>query len=254
MSSYKAIIIDDEPMLQKALQLQLKEHCPQVDVLACANSAKDGYDLITKEEPALIFLDISMPEESGFDLLDYFDTVSFEIIFVTAFNGYREKAIRQSAIDYLLKPVREEFLVPAVQRAIARIDDRKDLERYKILKENLKDFGSLNNKIKIPSTGEDKYVKVGNIIRCQGWQNCTKIFLLNGDVLGSSYSLGYYENLLLDYNFHRVHRSYLVNINEIESYKKKGALILSDRAEVPVSKKKRKAIQDLIIKHKATCL
>jgi len=139
--NYTALIIDDEPKLQKVLQLKLEKYCPQIQPLGCANNTKEGYTLIAQKQPDLLFLDISMPEETGFDLLDYFDTLSFEVIFVTGFGEFAIEALRLSAIDYLLKPVRTKLLVQAVQRAIDRIEERKDMERYKVLKHNLNNSG-----------------------------------------------------------------------------------------------------------------
>jgi len=248
MKTYNSIIIDDEPKLQKVLQLKLEKFCPQISVLACANNAKDSYALITRKQPDIIFLDISMPDETGFDLLDYFDSFSFEIIFVTGFSEYAIEALRLSAVDYLLKPVRTKLLVQAVKKAIYRIDERKDIERYKILKENLNNSGSHKNKIAIPGLDNYQFIEVANIIRCEGWDNYTKIHLANGEVLISSYSIGVIKDLLTNYNFYSTHKSHLINIDEIASYQKDGTLVLSDAAEVPVARRRRQEFVDTVIK------
>jgi len=166
MKKYTAIIIDDEPKLQKVLQIKLEKYCPQIEVLGCANNAKEGYTLITQKLPDLLFLDISMPDETGFDFLDYFDTFSFEIIFVTGFSEYAIEALRLSAVDYLLKPIQTKLLVQAVKKAINRIEERKDIERYKVLKHNLHNSGSSKNKIAIPGLDNYQFLEVANIIRC----------------------------------------------------------------------------------------
>jgi len=250
MKSLTSIIIDDEPKLQKVLQIKLEKFCPQIKVLACANNAKDGYALITQKQPDILFLDISMPEETGFDLLEYFDTFSFEIIFVTGFSEYAIEALRLSAVDYLLKPVRTKLLVQAVQRAIERINERKDIERYKVLKHNLNNKDSHKNKIAIPGLDNYQFVEVAKIIRCEGWENYTKIHLVNGEVLISSYAIGVIKDLLLNYNFYSTHKSYLINVDEIAAYQKDGTLVLTDGAEVPVARRRRQEFVDAIVKQK----
>jgi len=248
MKKYTTIIIDDEPKLQKVLQLKLEKYCPQIQVLGCANNAKAGYTLINQKKPDILFLDISMPEETGFELLDYFDTFTFEIIFATGFSEYAIEALRLSAVDYLLKPVRTKLLVQAVKRAIDRIEARADLKRYKVLKQNLNNSGSSKNKIAIPGLDNYQFVEVANIIRCEGWDNYTKIHLVNGEVLISSYAIGVIKDLLTSHNFYSTHKSHFINVDEIATYRKEGTLVLSDGSEVPVSRRKRKEFVDMVIK------
>lgn len=250
MKKYTAIIIDDEPKLQKVLQLKLEKYCPQIQVISYAKNAQEGYTLISQKQPDLLFLDISMPEETGFDLLDYFDTFSFEIIFVTGYGEYAIDALRLSAVDYLLKPVRTKLLVQAVQRAIDRIEERANIERYKVLKKNLNNTGSTKNKIAIPGLDNYQFIEVANILRCEGWDNYTKIHLANGEVLISSYTIGVIKDLLINHNFYSTHKSHLINVSEISTYQKDGTLILSDGAEVPISRRRRKEFVDVIIKQK----
>lgn len=246
MKNYSSIIIDDETKLQKGLKIQLENLCPQIEVLGCANNAKEGYTLITQKQPDLLFLDISMPGETGFDLLDYFETISFEIIFVTGFSEYIKDALRLSAVDYLEKPIKDEELEDAVKRAIDRIENRKDIERYKVLKDNLQNLGSSNNRIAVFFENEIQFVKVADIIRFEGWQNCTKIHLANAKVLNRSLSIGKFEDRLKNYNFYRVHRSHLINVDEIDTYRKEGFVVMSDSSEVPVANDRRKDFLDYI--------
>lgn len=193
-----------------------------------------------------------MPEETGFDLLDYFDTFSFEIIFATGYSKYAIEALRLSAVDYLLKPVRTKLLVQAVQKAIDRIDERQDIERYKVLKHNLNNSDSNKNKIAIPGLDNYQFVEVAKIIRCEGWDNYTKIHLVNGEILISSYAIGVIKDLLTNYNFYSAHKSHIINLDEIATYQKDGTLVLSNGAQVPVARRKRKEFVDGIIKNKAS--
>jgi len=220
MKNYSSIIIDDEVNIQEGLKIQLKNFCPQIKVLDCADDVKNGFALINQKKPDIIFLDISMPGETGFDLLEYFNPISFEIIFVTGYEEYAVKAHQQIALEYLLKPVDNKLLVQAVQRVTNRIDERKHA-----------------NRIAISFTDETHYVKVANIISCEGWKNYTKIHLKNGNVLNSAYSIGKYEDRLKSYNFRKVHKSYLINEDEVIKYlKNERVVIMSDDSRVPVSR------------------
>lgn len=253
MKNYTAIIIDDELKLQKVMQSKLEKHCPQINVLGLANSAKEAYKLISVHKPDLIFLDISMPEESGFDLLDYFESFSFEIIFVTGFSEYAIEALRLSAIDYLLKPVRNKLLVQAVDKAIKRIDDRQNIERYNILKENLIDNGGPNTKIVIPGIKQHSFIEVKQIMRCEASGNYTKICLVSGEILVSSYTLAVIKEMLLNFNFFSIHKSHLINVSRIDTYLTAGTLILTDGTRLPVSRRNRKAfIENCVNKNKIT--
>jgi len=248
MKNYTAVIIDDEPKLQKVLESKLNAHCPHIKIVGLAKSARTAYQTIIKEKPDLIFLDISMPEESGFDLLEYFDSFSFEIIFVTGYSEYAIDALRLSAVDYILKPIRNKLLVEAVDKAIIKIEERKDIERYKILKNNLDVSDIAKSKIAIPGIKKYSFIEVAQIIRCEGWKNYTKIHLQSGETLISSYTLGVVKDLLVNFNFYSIHKSHFINVNEIVSYVKEGILVLSDGSQLPVSRRNRKDFVDNVIK------
>jgi len=138
-----------------------------------------------------------------------------------------------------------------VQRAIERIKERADIKRYKVLKDNLYNSGSSKNKIAIPGLDNYQFIEVANIIRCEGWENYTKIHLSNGEVLISSYAIGVIKDLLINHHFYSTHKSHLVNIDKIASYQKEGTLVLSSGAEVPVARRRRQEFVDMIIKGKS---
>lgn len=248
MKTYQAIIIDDEPKLQKVLQIKLEKFCPEIKISGFANEVKEAYKLIKSLKPQIIFLDISMPEETGFHLLEYFDSFDFEIIFVTGFSEYAIQALRLCAVDYLLKPVRTKLLVQAVNKAIENIEKRNEIERYKVLKSNLVDFGNSNNKIAIPGIDNYTFVKVNNIIHCEGWENYTKIHMENGDVLTSSYNIGVFKETLSHYKFYCCHKSHLINVNKIKSYNKEGTIVMSNKNAVPVSRRRKDEFVKLFVK------
>jgi two-component system LytT family response regulator len=247
MKKYKAVIIDDEPKLREVLGIKVKRFCPNVQLSGEANDAMSGYQLIKESNPDIIFLDISMPGESGFDLLDRFEEITFEIIFVTGFNDYALDALKLSAVDYLLKPVRTEDLKEAVDKAIKHIDNKEKLERFDILKHNLNNVGDQSTKIAIPGADAYDFVSIKDIIRCEGWQKYTKIFLQNKKCITSSYNIGIFKESLEKFGFFSTHKSHLINKHHIHKYLKEGTLIMSDQSNVPVSRRKKEAFLNEII-------
>jgi two-component system LytT family response regulator len=244
MTKTKAIIIDDEAKVRKVLELKLEKYCPEVEVVGDASDIDSGYEKIIQMQPALVFLDISMPNGSGFDLLDRFQDITFEIIFVTGFNDYILDALRVSAVDYLLKPVQTEDLQNAVQKALQKIADRKKIADYDVLKHNIDHLGKQSSKIVIPGAKEYSFVSVSDVLHCEGWQKYTRIHLSDGTCLVSSYNIGVFRELLESYDFMSVHKSHLINMQQINSYHKSGTLVLSNGAEVPVARRKREDFLD----------
>ena len=244
----KAIIVDDEPKLRKVLEIKLKDKCPNIEVVGTAGNIADAYDLIQDKKPDLLFLDIAMPGGSGFSLLDKFEKINFDIIFVTGFNEYAIDALRVSAIDYLLKPVRSEDLVLAVEKAVKRKSEKVLIAHYDVLQHNLKNAGDQNAKIAIPGAHAYDFVLVNDIIRCEGWQKYSKIYLTNKDVIVSSYNLGVYRDLLKSYDFYGCHKSHLINIKHIKKYLREGIVIMSDESKVPVSRRKKEEFVTQVVK------
>lgn len=239
MTTYSAIIVDDEIKLQEVLRIKLEKFCPQIELIGVAANVPEAYALIQAKQPALVFLDIAMPLESGFDLLQKFSRIVFEVIFVTGFDQYALKALKMSAVDYLLKPVNTQELKAAVQKAIYEIENRKKIDHYEVLKHNLENANELTAKISIPSSNSYQLVMVVDIIRCEGWQKYTRIYLQNGECIISSYNIGVFREMLNGYAFYQVHKSHLINTNHIQSYKKSGEVTMSDDSCVPVSRRKK---------------
>jgi len=245
---YTAIIIDDEPKLREVLNIKLSQFCPEIKVLDMAEDVTEAHSKITLLKPQLIFLDIAMPGESGFDLLDKFEDIEFEIIFVTGYNEYALDALKVSAVDYILKPVKTVDLQTAVAKAQKRIDSKSKVEKYDVLRHNLRNLGDQNSKITIPGTNAYEFVTVGNIVRCEGWQKYTKIFLKGGDVLISSYNIGMFKEMLESYNFFSTHKSHLINKKEIKRYLKDGTVVMSDDSQVPVARRRKDDFISQVVK------
>ena len=222
MTTYSAIIVDDETKLQEVLRIKLERFCPQIKVVGIVSNVSEAYAMIKDLQPAIVFLDIAMPIESGFDLLYKFTAIPFEVIFVTGFDQYALKALKMSAVDYLLKPVSTEDLKKAVKKAIYQIETRKKMKHYEALKHNLENANEQTAKVSIPSSNSYQFVTVGDIIRCEGWQKYTKIYLTSGKSILSSYNIGVFREMLENYSFYQVHKSHLINTSHIKSYNKVG--------------------------------
>jgi two-component system LytT family response regulator len=235
----KAIIIDDEEHARLNLKSKLNDYCPSVDITGMADGAEEGYKLIHEVKPDLVFLDVAMPGESGFDMLQRMDKLDFEIIFVTGFDSYAIDAISFCAIGYILKPIQTEILIKSVHNAEQRIRNRRASERNQQLLENLRQPGHTSNKIGVPTETGLEFVPTKDIIRCEGQQKLTKIILSNDTHLYSSYNIGEFIRLLEPYGFFPIHRSHLVNLNRITKYNRDGMVTMEDGSVAPVSKRRR---------------
>lgn len=235
----KTILIDDERKALAILKNKLERICPSIEIIAETQDPKQGIKLIKELKPQLVFLDIAMPELNGFDVLKQFSEPNFEIIFATAFDDYAIKAIKYCAIGYLVKPVDNHDLEIAVNNAIKNIEDKTALEKNKQLIENLGAQTFQNKKIVIPSQDGLEFVKISDIIFCEGEDGYTKINFTNRKPILSSNSIGHFNKLLLDNDFYLVHKSYLINLSYIEKYLNEGYIILSNNHKVPVSRNRR---------------
>ncbi len=241
-----AVLIDDEDKALQVLKQKLATYCPQIEVKGVASSSAEGYKLINSLKPQLVFLDVAMPEESGFDLLKRLPQLDFEIIFVTGFNNYALDAIRFSAIGYILKPVENEDLIAVVQKAVQRITEKLDSERNRRLLENLLNPGHVRNRIGIPTEAGLEFVPTDEIVRCEGFQKYTKVHILGRKETLSSYNIGEFRKLLENYGFFAIHKSHLINMLHIKRYDKEGTVFMVDGSPVPVSRRKKQEFLELL--------
>jgi len=235
----KTILIDDERKALAILKNKLERLCPNIEIIAETQNPVEGVALIKKLEPQLIFLDIAMPDLNGFDVLKQFSEPKFEIIFATAFNDYAIDAIKHCAIGYLVKPIDNADLVAAVNNASKNIEEKTALEKNKLLIENLGVQTFQNKKIVIPSQEGLEFVKIAEIIFCEGVEGYTKIHFINRKPILSSHSIGHFSKLLDNSDFYLVHKSYFVNLSYIEKYLNEGYLVLAEKHKVPVSRNRR---------------
>jgi two-component system LytT family response regulator len=246
----RSIIIDDEPNNIENLQAILHKYCAEVEVIAIANSADDGIAAIKTHQPDLLFLDIQMPEKSGFDVLKAFTQIYFEIIFITAYDQYGIQAIKFSALDYLLKPIDINELKLSVDKARHKIAAKQKNNNIENLLEYIKSGHQAPPKIALPTLQEIMYVKVSDIVRCEASNNYTLFYLQSGENILVCKTLKEFAELLKPYNFVRTHQSHLINLYFVKSYLKEdgGSLFLNDRTKIPISRQNRDLVKDALSK------
>lgn len=229
----KTLIVEDEKTSRDILKNYLAKYCPKVDLVGEAENIKQGLEIIRNYDLDLVFLDVEMPHGNAFDLLEQVGDRSFETVFVTAYNQYAIDALNTHASYYILKPVSIDELIKAVDY-VFNIKEKELALENKVLTTR-----KVENKAKITLPVQEGFevVEAQNILYCQADDNYTHIHLKDGKKKLVSKTLKYFQDALNDYGFARIHKSYLVNVNEITGYKKGkgGSVVLSSGKEVMVS-------------------
>lgn len=240
-----ALIIDDEKRALNVLKLLIEQHIPEIDEVHTAHGAAEGLDQVHTRRPDLLFLDVEMPGMTGFELLEAVKDIPVNVIFTTAYDHYAIRAIRCSAIDYLLKPIDIQELKAAVHRFVQQPVSHDDLNPLMSnLIANLKSIHHQKPRLAIPSTGGLTFIDVDNILRCEADNNYTVFYLSGGKRFVSSRTLKEYDELLSEYQFLRIHQSHLVNPAFISQYTQKGMMEMTDGSFVPVARRKHHWVQD----------
>jgi len=244
----KAIIVEDEKMSRETLRRLLEKYCPTVEVVAEADGYRKGLEEIRKHNPDVIFLDIQMPDGSGFRLLEELDEVDFEIIFTTAFDQFAIKAIKYSALDYLLKPVIPQDLTEAIMRVEKKKAEKMRKKNLEIFPEDVNAQDERSQKIVLSTSEMIHVISVNDIIRCESDNYYTYFYFVDGRKLLISKTLKENEELLSQYNFIRPHKSHLINIKYIKSYIRQdgGHILMTDGTRIPVSRRKKDKIMEII--------
>ncbi|MEB8328787.1 LytTR family DNA-binding domain-containing protein [Flavobacteriaceae bacterium KMM 6897] len=227
-----AVIIEDEANSREILRNYLTKYCKGVRVLGEAATIKEGLDLLKKNNPDIVFLDVEMPYGNAFDLLDQLPERTFETIFVTAYNQYALDALNHHAAYYLMKPIDIDELVKSVAY-VTEVKIRENELEDKILTPVLH---KVDGKITLPQQDGFQVLNVADILFCKADDNYTEIYLENQRLVVSK-TLKYFEDALSDFAFARIHKSYLVNVNEVVKYKKGkgGSVVISNGKELLVS-------------------
>ncbi|MFW2477409.1 MAG: LytR/AlgR family response regulator transcription factor [Sediminibacterium sp.] len=242
-----AIIIEDELQSRNQLDSLIKEYCPTVEVVGMASSVKEGMDLFQRFSPALIFLDIELGTESGFDLLTQIGNHPYQVIFTTAHERYGVRAIKFSALDYLLKPIEPSELMRAVLKATELAQPKGSGAQVQHLLKELHTQIGQEKMIAIPQSREIRFLQVSDIVYCAASNNYTTIFLKTGEKLVASRGIYYFEDLLQPTGFLRTHQSYLVNTRFIRSIKKEFELELFDHTLIPIAKLKLSEVKKVML-------
>lgn len=237
----KILIVDDEAGASNMLRLLIEKQVAVQKEVVCVNSPQEALELIPQFKPTLLMLDIEMPGMNGFDLLNRLGSWDFDLIFTTAYDRYAIKAIRFSALDYLLKPIDIVDLQNALSRHIVRREHglKKQDDLINNLLTNLKQKDGTHFKLALSTTEGTFFFDPKDIIRLEGESNYTRFFFSNHKPVLVSKTLKEYEELLTPYEFIRVHKSYLVNRAYVQHMDRDGGLWLSDGSHILVSRRKK---------------
>jgi len=237
----KAVIVEDEKISREILAGYLAKYCPDVTLVAQADSAATGIAAIKKHKPDILFLDVEMPKGTGFDLLEQLDDINFETVFVTAFGNYAIQALNYSASYYILKPVSIEELISAVEKIKMNKQKNPGSLHTSVLLENIRSNNLQNFKIVLPLQDGFEVVPVKDVVHCKANDNFTDFHFVSKQKKMICRTLKFYEDLLSESGFLRVHKSHIVNLEHVVRYTrgKGGQLTMSDGAVIDVSPNKK---------------
>ena len=235
----KTVIIDDEGHAITALLQEIKLNCPELDICGTASNIEEAKELINREKPELIFLDIQLKKGNGFDLLADLENYGFKVIFTTAYSQYALRAIKISALDYLLKPVDGEELVKAVNKAKKSSRDTTELQLKNFIQNQNRN--PLLKKIALQTSKGIFLYELEAIIRLEATGNYTTIYLKDSKKLTVAKTMREFEDLLCAMGFVRIHHSHIINLNHMQSYISRdgGYVIMDTSTTLPVSKRKK---------------
>ncbi len=245
----RTIIIDDEPNAVDFISSIVQEYCKELEVVGKAHNVSEGIERINEKKPDLVFLDVEMPNGTGFDLLAHYPEKEFDVVFITAFNHYAIKAIKFSAVDYVLKPINITEFIEAVQKVIRKRSENSmhGNDSLKVLMENLR--SAQPSRLAIPTAEGMEYLNPKEIIRIEADRSYSWFFLLGNRKILVSKNLKEFQDLLGDRFFFRSHNSVLVNLKYVKKFVRKdgGYIEMTDGAQVPISRNRK----DLFLMHMA---
>ncbi len=244
-----AIIIEDEQKSVDTLKGLLSRYCPSVTVLDVAGGYREGIEKIRLHSPDVIFLDIQMPDGSGFKVLEELKEMNFDVIFTTAFDQFAIKAIKYSALDYLLKPIDPQELMEAVKKVDSKKRTSDKNRSIDALLDNIKSPEEDPHKIVLSTSEKIHVIDVKDILRCESDNYYTHFYFTDGSRLLVSKTLKENEELLSNHNFIRPHKSHLINAGYIKSFVKQdgGYIIMDDGSRIPVSRRKKEKIMEILM-------
>ena len=244
----KALIIDDEKHCSDNLEWQLKQYCPEIEVMSVCDTAAKALNQIERNPPQLVFLDVEMPIMNGFEMLEKLREINFDIIFTTGFNQYAIRAIKFGALDYLIKPIDKDELCEAVNKYLKHRQNDSQKQLAALLSHIKKSNDLSFQKIALPTMHSYELVPLNNIMVCESDNNYTNVRLNNGQSILISKTFKQIEDLLDMRPFFRVHNSFLVNLQYAIRYIKGegGYLVLNNEMNIPVARSKKEELLKLI--------
>jgi two-component system, LytTR family, response regulator len=247
----RTIIIDDEPNARQVVRNILELYCKTVEIVGEAENVAEGIKVINQLKPELVLLDIRMPDGTGFNLLKKVKNLNFHFIFITAHEEYAIRAIKQSALDYIVKPINTNELISAVENAALTIPHHSEMSsKLDVLTQNNAGKDISEKRIVLNTHDSIYVVKVEDIVSCMADKNYTEVNVLNKPTLVISKTLKEIEGMLSGCGFFRTHQSHLVNLKFIDHYEKGlgGIIVLQDSSRIPVSSRKKDMFLQLISK------
>ncbi len=238
-----AAIIDDEKNIREGLKTIINDYCPDIEILGEAFSVETGLYIIKRYKPEIVFLDIRLPDGTGFDILQKLDKINSKIIFVTSYSDFALKAIKFSAIDYILKPIIPDELIKAIKKASNFIEqENKYIELNSFYEQNAK---KTPDKIVLKTQKNAFYIPVKNIIFCKADVNYTCFSIKNQKPITVAKTLKFYQEILEEHNFKRVHQSFLINPIHIKAFEDH-KLLMSNGKKVDVARRKLHFVKNLL--------
>lgn len=235
----RAVIIDDEFNAREVVRLMIEREDVDVEIVGEADGVRTGVEVIRQHKPDLVLLDIQLRDGNGFDLLQSFDAIEFQIIFITAFEKYAVKAFKFSALEYLLKPVDPTELITALKKAVKSAENNDITLKLNAFFNNFSQINTEAKKIILNSSENLYLINVNDIIRCQSEQDQTRVFMNNKEDFLVTKPLAEFDELLEGYQFEKIHPLHLINTKQVLRFHASGEeyLVMSDKSIVPVSDK-----------------
>ena len=246
----KAVIIDDEKDSIDTLKWKLENYCPDVSVISSFEKPADGVSYLKKNPVDLLFLDIEMPMLTGFDVLEELGRdISFDIIFITAYDNFGIQAVKFSALDYLLKPVQNKELKEAIDKHLKKTQQKIPSEQIDLLLNNVQaERKGKRGRIALASKESIEFVDPNDIVVCEANSNYTNIYLVEGRKRVISKTLKEFEEMLLQFDFFRPHNSHLINLGRVKEFIRGdgGYLVMENKMKIPVSKNRKEELMQLL--------
>ncbi|WP_286927697.1 LytR/AlgR family response regulator transcription factor [Flavobacterium sp. UBA4197] len=237
----RAVVIDDIETIRKKNITTIKSNCPNIAIIGQADSVTSGINLIRQVSPDLVFLDVEMPDGTGFDLLQKLQPINFKVIFITGYEDFAIRAFRFSAIDYLLKPLDSVDLVEAVKKAEVSLSSEIFDMKLNNLFSNLERPKNLQ-KLVLKTADRIYSVNIQDIVHCESDKNYTTFNFINAPKLIVSTNLKEYETMLTPHNFFRTHQSHLINMAYFDHFIKSdggNTVVMKNKTPIPLSVRKK---------------